>query len=142
MLMGTIVAAHCEHCDFNRYLAVGAGMTNYGKAAKWPVWCTRCKALCLAIHKAEELNCSECGSSEVKRANDPAVWLGEGRVTLKWRLRVERGEPRERTWLERLRGRTPEVPTRSVDLELTDGDYLCPACGQFGLKFSPIGLFD
>lgn len=104
--MGTSANAECASCGYEEQLALGGGMRNFQTYAAWPVWCDACRRVTTANHLAEPIACERCGSDAVKMASDPAVWRGDGKVTITWN-----------------------------DLKLTDGHYRCPRCDAFTLSF-------
>jgi ribosomal protein S27AE len=104
--MGTSTDAHCYNCGYDAFLMLGSGMVNYATYAAWPVTCNQCKGVTTANFKKRPLACGKCKSVNVLPFDSEKLWRGDGEVTERW------GE-----------------------LELTDGHYRCPECGEYELRF-------
>jgi DNA-directed RNA polymerase subunit RPC12/RpoP len=105
--MGTSIDAHCYSCGNDSFLRLGGGMRSYETYAAWPVSCNRCRAITTANFKESPLTCNQCGSRGVVAVSDPAIWKGGTDRILE-------------TWGE---------------LKLYDGEYKCPRCDEFALRF-------
>ena len=104
--MGTSTDAHCFACSYDSFLMLGGGRANHSTYAAWPVSCRNCSSITTANFKASPLACTECGSEDVAPMTDPAMRKGGSKVVERW-----------------------------ADLALVDGEYRCPQCGQFALRF-------
>jgi hypothetical protein len=104
--MGTSTDAHCFACGYDAFLRLGGGMANHTWYAAWSVSWRKCSAITTANYKQSPLVCESCESTEVVPMADPAVRKGGGKAVERW------GE-----------------------LTLTDGEYRCPRCGEFSLRF-------
>ncbi len=111
--MGFCIKFECQSCRYEGSLSLGSGRMSYNKSFKWPVLCSGCHSLTVANYLVDPLACSSCGSEDVKRIDAPEVSLGEGSKA--------------------------EINHHSKFGDLTyytDELYLCPKCGEFGLKFA------
>ena len=118
--MGAIASASCKcgFCDDNMYL--GGGMEDWRTMCRFPFFCRDCESLVLlnALNKARY--CTNCHGTDLVPYDDKSM--------------SEDGEKRvfEASTMNEL-GR---------DLALTDGLYLCPACGKKALRFEHRGCWD
>jgi len=104
--MGTSTDAHCYACGYKTFLMLGGGLANHTTYAAWPVSCKVCSAVTTANFKQSPLVCEACGGADVIPLTDPAIRKGGSEVVEGW-----------------------------GDLTLTDGEYKCPRCGEFALRF-------
>jgi hypothetical protein len=116
---GTIVSAKCDACGYeNGRIFLFGGKANLKTVCRFPAYCPEKKSLILInlmSEKAEE----ECPG--YISYTDPKLIQNPGSKTIaSWNL--------------------PEP--KNISVRLTDGDYLCPRCGQFRFHFKPIGYWD
>lgn len=81
-------------------------MANHTMYAAWPVSCRACSSITTANFKEKPLACSQCGNPDVIPITDPTICKGGTEVVESW-----------------------------GDLALMDGEYKCPRCGEFALRF-------
>lgn len=117
--MGSMLYARCK-CGYTNSVLLGGGMSNFTYFCGLPFYCENCKTMFAGNAYDEEAECSDCGSKKVIPYDDDRVCRVKGEIVGSWSTKVKPGK----------------------DLELSDGQYLCPACGKFDLKFESYGLFD
>ena len=117
---GNMVSASCP-CGYKaENLLLFGGRANFQTFCAFPVHCQGCPDLTVLNLYADKLTCPKCPGSKAVPYDDPSLIGRRGKVITGWNT------------TERL-GRA---------LELTDGEYLCPACGKFSLKFQVTGFWD
>jgi hypothetical protein len=104
--MGNSVDAKCGSCSYHGWFRTGGGKNNHTTYSAWPVVCRSCQAVSIANFKSNPLKCLKCESVEVERFDTSENWRGDGEKVVSW-----------------------------DNLELTDGHYRCPKCGDFELRF-------
>ena len=113
--MGTILYAKCK-CGYEKdNIYVGGGMSNFRTYNPFPHYCQDCKIMFEANLYDEQISCTECGSSNIVPYDDPSV------------CNTDESIPRSRStkvWV------------------LTDGECLCPNCGEMTLKFETVMNYD
>jgi len=116
---GMIVSAKCDACGYETgHLFLFGGKANFKTVCRFPAYCPEKKSLILINLMADnpEEDCSEYTSY-----TDPKLMQNPGSKTIaSWNL----PEPKK----------TP--------VQLTDGGYLCPRCGQFRFHFRSAGFWD
>lgn len=118
--MGSIISAHCD-CGYEKgEMFLGGGMRNFTTQCNFPHYCEECKIVFEANLFEKERFCPECGKGKVIAYDDERACKSEGDVVFSWYI-----------WFEIDR-----------ELKLTDGKYICPACGKFSLTFFDIGCWD
>lgn len=113
--MGSIVSAACK-CGFNKKMALGGGRANFQTNASFPMHCGDCESLFMANALDMPVACSDCSSSKVLLYSHQSLFKNGHQTVFKWKT----GDA----------------------LKLTNGDYLCPICHEFELKFSHVGYWD
>ena len=118
--MGAIVSASCQ-CGFGeKEMLLGGGMEDWQTMCRFPFYCRDCETLVQlnAFNKAR--CCANCHGTDLVPYDDESMSeSGEGNVF----------DASTSTEVGR-------------DLVLTDGCYLCPACGKKTLRFERRGLWD
>jgi Zn finger protein HypA/HybF involved in hydrogenase expression len=104
--MGNTTDAHCYSCGYDEIVTLGAGMSNFQTFAEWPVYCKECQAITSANMRSTPIRCGSCGGTNVMAYGNGNLVQGGMRVVEQWQ-----------------------------ELTLTDGDYFCPSCEAFTLKF-------
>ena len=146
--MGFAVTARCKDCDYSHKLRLGAGRDTYRTRADWPVWCDNCGKLDTTNFMERPLRCSHCNSSEVTRPNARKNTRQKLPKTMTWSCTVapksEIHQPRRRGFFGLLEWLRLSVQRfrRSEELGLHDGDYRCPDCQAFALRFRVFMRFD
>jgi hypothetical protein len=115
--MGGIVYAHCDCGYCTDWMYLGGGMKNHGTHCNFPHYCEECKILFEANLFERPILCPECGRRKVVSYNNKTLCEHKGRAIFEWHIN----------------GKT---------LELTNGKYICPDCGNFNLTFSGVGHCD
>lgn len=111
--MGSACEANCTACGYTKSVTIGGARSDFATRSFWPIFCEQCAAMTHANIAVSPLSCCDCGSQHVAEYGDNLCRGG--------RHSVQR-------WFDR---------------ELTDGDYLCPECRTYTLRFSASGiLFD
>lgn len=116
--MGSSIRARCQ-CGYHASSLIGGGRNNFERTCYFPCLCESCQAIVEANLFARSVRCPQCHGQAVVPYDDPALagTPGEG-VIEEWNT------------LDKL-GRS---------LKLTDGNYKCPKCSLFTLKFTSGGL--
>lgn len=115
--MGGSITAKCS-CGYEASSRTGGGMLSFHETCYWPGYCGRCRELVRVNVLSERLRCPRC-RGKVVPYDDPVLCgrVGSEEVT-HWRG-------------EELVGRI---------LSLHNGDYLCPRCGEYSLRFADDGF--
>jgi hypothetical protein len=116
--MGSTVLAKCE-CGSEQQLLIGGGKASFGKVCLFPCLCPECKRIVGVNLLDKPASCPDCHGKEVVPYDDEE-------------LCEQRGEETVASWSLR------EQPER--DVVLTDGNYYCPTCDSFRLRFENDGL--
>lgn len=116
--MGSSVNAQCK-CGYEAELLIGGGMNNFTTFCSFPVFCKNCQQLQSANLLDKYPNCPRCQSREIVAydENELQQTPGENIVT-SWNISDELGRI----------------------LQLTDGEYFCPSCKEFSLRFEEGGI--
>jgi len=117
--MGSIVVANCG-CGYEKEMHLGGGMMNFETYCGFPVYCPACEQLFVANLFEEPIRCPECSSNRVLPYDAEELCVTKGSVVFDWFVEVRNDRA----------------------LELTNGEYLCPDCGQFTLSFHMRGFWD
>jgi len=117
--MGSIISAHCD-CGFTYDMLLGGGMNNFTTLCNFPYYCEECKILFVANLFEKGICCPKCDKGKVIAYDDEKTCTSGGNIVFSWDI----GDATERT------------------LKLTDGKYICPACGKFDLSFISNGCWD
>ncbi len=118
--MGTIIRAECR-CGFAKEMFLGGGMQNFTKYCAFPMYCGRCKILFEANLFQKRILCPYCRETkDVMPYDDERLCRRKGKEVFRWATEHEVGR----------------------NLALTDGEYLCPWCGQLTLSFTMAGCWD
>lgn len=107
------VSAECP-CGLRVVALLGGDEANYATTCYAPALCETCGRVVESNVLEDEPRCPQCGAADPVPYDDPAL-IGEPgeRVVATWDALGEGG------WA----------------FALTDGQYLCPACGQMTLRF-------
>lgn len=105
--MGSSTDAHCYNCGYDVYLSIGGGMFSYLEKTDWPIHCFECKTITSTNIRISPLTCTNCKSTNVKEVQDKELYAGDGNYSAI-------------TCWER---------------QLTDGNYKCPKCNKFTLRY-------
>lgn len=116
--MGLQVIARCE-CGLEEEISVGGGMMDFTTNCSFPCLCTGCHSVVEANLLDTAMSCPKCGATPLIPYDDPRLAESTGqKVVAQWNVGQELGR----------------------ELMLTDGNYLCPACGRMSLRFADTGL--
>ena len=119
--MGMMIDAACS-CGYHASTLLGGGMDNFDTECPTPFHCSSCRAVVTADLLAKTPACPDCGQSSILPYTDPAL----------------AGEPGTRE--------VAECNYFSEDgggrVSLSDGTYLCLACGKARLHLSVVGCYD
>ena len=117
---GTIVTAGCAGCGFDSgRLFLFGGRANFKTVCQFPAYCPEKRSL-VSINLLADNSEGEICPGRIPYT-DPKLMQHPGTETIaSWNL----SEPGK------------------MSVWLTDGDYLCPRCGQFLLHFYPAGYWD
>lgn len=116
--MGSQVTAKCQ-CGVDASILVGGGMFDFMTTCYFPCLCERCRAVVQVNLLAKRKRCPQCKSTKVIPYDDPILSDGSGmRAVASWNMEDQLGRK----------------------LNLTDGNYRCPQCGQMTLHFADGGL--
>jgi len=116
--MGSAVIAECA-CGLEAESRIGGGMLDFRSVCHFPCLCEACQSAVEVDLLKRPLRCPSCGTSDPIPYDDPRLLGTPGsRVVAEWDM-------------TELLGRR---------LELTDGTYRCPGCGNPTLHFSDSGL--
>ena len=119
---GSIVTAKCDVCGYDSgRLFIFGGKANFKTVCKFPAYCVNKKTLVLVNLMADKLESQACPGQIPVPYTDPQMVQNPGTKTIaSWNL--------------------PEP--KNTQIRLTDGDYFCPNCGKFYLRFRHSGLWD
>lgn len=117
--MGSIVMAQCI-CGYQREMYLGGGWVNFRNHCNFPLYCGACKSLFEGNIFEKGIRCPECGDRNVLRYDDDELCANKGTVVFDWFVREK---------IDKV-------------LQLTNGEYLCPSCGQYNLSFYVAGYWD
>lgn len=115
--MGSSVSASCS-CGYSADAMIGGGMLSFHNTCLFPAICNECDEIVEVNLMAESLACGTCDSENVQPYTKDDL----------------KGEPGSTSVVEWNYERDG-FPTL-----LTDGTYLCPRCGDFGLRFQHGGM--
>lgn len=116
--MGSQVIAKCQ-CGLETYIMIGGGEADFGTICYFPCFCEHCNNVVQVNLRAKQRRCPKCKSSKVIPYDDPRLSESTGTNTVaSWNMEMQLGK----------------------ELELTDGNYKCPKCGQMTLRFTDSGL--
>lgn len=112
--MGSSVTARCK-CGFEAVnLPVGGGLLTFETVCYFPVFCKGCYTLQVGNLLSEWAECPACHSDQIISYDDEELRRVEGHsAVVGWDV-------------SELLGRA---------LRLTDGEYFCPSCREFTLRF-------
>ena len=116
--MGSIIQASCK-CGFQKEMYLGGGMENFTTHCSFPYYCQDCGKLFEGNMLDKNVKCEECESENVLPYNNERVCKSKGGEVFSW-----------------------YVDELGDDIILPYGDYLCPACGNYSMTFSPYGCWD
>ncbi len=121
--MGTSVVAECR-CGYHASGSVGGGMFDFEDVCWFPCLCEGCHAMVDVNLFETPLRCPTCRSERVAAYDDAGLSLPPESQELysiaDWNVAPRIGRP----------------------LQLTNGRYRCPKCGQMSLQFRMDGLWD
>lgn len=119
--MGSTVAAECP-CGYQKpIIKIGGGLMSFTFLCCFPIHCSKCEDLVEGNVLEEPLTCPECESLDVKAYDHPELCKEEGNIRVATWLLSRSDEPRR-------------------DIFLTDGEYYCPHCKEYTLRFRPGGI--
>lgn len=161
--MGYRAFATCRECGHRDKHSLGAGWSDHLTHAFWPVWCDGCGKMGSTNYKERPLKCRYCGSAEVTRPEHRRNTKERRQGTINWTCRLQYRKPASKgssegpdasrstgpnkrtiqylfssSWWPTLKRMWP----RTEELSLHDGDYRCPDCQAFALRFSVFMHFD
>jgi Zn finger protein HypA/HybF involved in hydrogenase expression len=107
------IVAFCD-CGFSSELMIGGGSGAFSSLALFPGFCRHCVQLVPANLATTPITCSLCKGAEVTLYDDESLRGQSGSETIaSWDFTAKIGRV----------------------VTLTDGTYLCPACGKRELRF-------
>ena len=118
--MGSTLEARCS-CGHTAYADVGAGMETFLSECLFPFHCPSCRSIVNADTMAASPTCPDCGSSSISPYSDAS-------------LAGDQGSEEVTSW--------NQGGDSSRPVSLSDGSYLCPACGLKNLRFTRFCCFD
>ena len=121
--MGTSVFATCT-CGYHAEGSVGGGMSDFQDVCLFPCLCEGCHEMVDTNLFSTPLRCPTCGSDKVTAYDDARL-----------------SEPPESEGLFPVAD-WDATPRLARELQLTNGRYRCPKCGQMSMKFEMSGLWD
>ena len=95
-------------------------MMNFTTYCNFPAYCSKCKILFEANLFEKGLRCPECGNQDALTYDDKSLCQRKGNPVFGWDVLDEIGR----------------------EIELTDGNYLCPDCGRYAMSFRDAGCWD
>ena len=95
-------------------------MRTFTRYCAFPFYCEGCKSMFTGNIFSKKVKCPDCGSKEVIPYDDDRICKQKGEEVAFWSTEDKLGR----------------------DLILTNGQYLCPACGKHELSFVHFGCFD
>lgn len=104
--LGNTITAKCKKCEFSQSITIGGTRSSFQTHSYWPIYCSHCEDIISTNIRNIPLKCDDCNSTDVTKYD--ATHL--------------------------VKGGTSEV-SRAWDDILTDGDYFCPKCKEFSVKF-------
>ena len=104
--MGNTVKAVCDGCNFSKMITIGGSRSSYMTHCYWPMYCEKCRDISDVNIRKTPFSCDNCESENLKKYDARNL----------------------------VKGGTKEI-TRAWDDVLTDGDYFCPKCEKFELRF-------
>ena len=119
--MGAMVSARCE-CGFEtRTMFLGGGMLNFTTVCTFPFYCVNCSILFESNMFKKKVACPQCHMTDnYPYDSDKAFEMAGKNNVFSWNVRDKIDK----------------------ELVLTDGNYICPACRKFTLKFFDVGCWD
>jgi hypothetical protein len=119
-LMGLEVMATCD-CGVNTFIMVGGGMRDFTTTCYFPCLCEACQGLVQFNLLDQDKRCPQCQGKRIIPYDDPGLLGTPGlKIVAEWRMQDQLGR----------------------DLQLTDGQYKCPRCNKYTLRFEESGCFD
>lgn len=116
--MGTMIDASCECGYETKMMFLGGGMYNYTTECSFPFYCVDCSILFVSNMFDKKTVCPKCHKTVVYPYDSEKAFDTAGKDTVfHWNARDKK-------------------------LVLTDGNYICPACRKFSLKFFDVGCWD
>jgi hypothetical protein len=117
--MGSSVDAQCK-CGYEALgLLIGGGMSNFTTFCSFPVFCKNCQQLQLTNLLAKHPDCPHCQSREIVAYDEDELQQAPGNnIVTSWNVSDRLGRI----------------------LQLTDGEYFCPLCKEFNLRFEEGGM--
>ena len=116
--MGSSVKASCK-CGYAESILIGGGMSNFKTTCYFPCLCESCNEIVEENLLNKQLKCPKCGKTGIVPYDDPKLIKTQGaEVVEEWDVSDALGR----------------------SLKLTNGNYLCPKCQQFGVTFTDEGF--
>jgi len=119
--MGQMINAKCE-CGFETdVMCLGGGMLNFMTECAFPFYCEECSFLFEGNIFDKSILCPKCHKADIYPYDSKKAYATLGKKNVfNWRVVDEIGRV----------------------LVLTDGNYICPSCRKFSLKFFDVGNWD
>lgn len=118
--MGSMINASCE-CGYEKNMSLGGGMMNFNTRCNFPFYCEGCNILFEDNIFNEKIICPNCHKGDIYSYDTAKACGSVGEKTVfDWNVGNEIGRK----------------------LLLTDGDYICPSCHKFSLRFEDVGCWD
>ncbi len=118
--MGSMINAKCKCGYVKENMCLGGGMMNFTTECSFPYYCEDCNSLVEANVYDANKKCPECNSNNLISYDDRKICKPKGNEVFSWNVSGEIGK----------------------ELTLSEGDYLCPDCGKFNLRFEHYGCWD
>jgi hypothetical protein len=112
--MGSIISAICG-CGYENTMPLGGGMENFTTYCNFPFYCEECRILFEENAFEEQVSCPKCKGTKTDPYDKKC--LQEGTSVFEW-----------------------DVGDR--ELILTNGNHICPKCGDYSLTFEEAGCWD
>ena len=123
--MGGMIQARCACGYESDIIGAGGGFLNFTDTCDAPALCPDCRILVVRNYANKFSRCPDCGK-KVIFYNDPV-------------LQITSEKPGDRhggdifNWF---------VEKKNERFRLPDTEYLCPACGEFEMRFFDCGCWD
>jgi Zn finger protein HypA/HybF involved in hydrogenase expression len=110
--LGITVEAECD-CGLTTQTDIGCGITDLGEICLCPFRCNSCRSVVTADLLSDKPTCESCGGDDVEPYTAESLHgIPGSEAVASWAL------------------------SGGIEVTLTDGRYVCPACGKSGLRFS------
>ena len=112
--MGSIIKSCCS-CGYEKSMFLGGGMADFTKNCNFPIYCEDCRILFEDNLLGNQLQCPKCKGTKATPYDKKCS--RKGNPVFEWNI-------------------------RGKSLVLTDGNYVCPKCGNHALTFIDESCWD